>query len=75
MESKKLTNDVTTTAIQKAHKALEQIMSEVIMNPDFDVDMFISNICYWYEFQGLAKAFGKKLIYFKPRPQKVKEEE
>lgn len=67
MEKKTISADVTTLAIKKAHEALEDIMAEVIENPEFDPDMFISNICYWYEFQQLAKAYGKKLIYFTPR--------
>lgn len=65
-----LANEVTTNAIKKAHKALEEIMADVIMDPDFDPDFFISNICYWYEFQQLAKAYGKKLIYFTPKAKK-----
>lgn len=71
MENKvAVANTVTTAAIKKAHEALEKVMAEVIMNPDFDVDMFISNIVYWYEFQQLAKSFGKKLIYFTPKAKK-----
>lgn len=65
-----IANTVTTEAIKKAHAALEEIMAEVIMNPEFDPDMFIANICYWYEFQQLAKAYGKKLIYFTPKVKK-----
>ena len=63
-------NTVTTEAIKEAHYALEQIMAKHIMNPEFDPDFFISNICYWYEFQQLAKAYGKKLIYFTPKAKK-----
>lgn len=69
----RVTSTVTTDAIKKAHAALEQIMADVIMNPEFDPDLFISNICYWYEFQQLAKSYGKKLIYFTPKPKKDKE--
>lgn len=67
---RELSNAVTTKAIKEAHKALEQVMAKYFPDPDFDVDMFISNICYWYEFQQLAKAFGKKLIYFTPKKKK-----
>lgn len=65
-----IANDVTTEAIKRAHEALELIMSDYIANPEFDPDFFISNICYWYEFQQLAKAYGKKLIYFTPKAKK-----
>lgn len=67
-----LSNTVTTRAIQEAHQALESIMAKYFSDTDFDIDMFISNICYWYEFQQLAKAYGKKLIYFRPKKKEDK---
>ena len=65
-----LSNTVTTQAIKEAHEELYKIMCEHFQDPDFDLDMFISNIVYWYEFQQLAKSYGKKLIYFTPKKKK-----
>lgn len=62
-----LSNTVTTQAIKEAHQALYDIMCKYFNDTDFDLDMFISNIVYWYEFQQLAKSYGKKLIYFTPK--------
>lgn len=66
----KVVNDFTSQVIFRARKALYDIMSEVITNLEFDVDGFISAIVYWYEFQQLAKAYGKKIIYFTPKAKK-----
>ena len=65
-----IANTVTTQAIKEAHQALYDIMCKYFNDTDFDLDMFISNICYWYEFQQLAKSYGKKLIYFTPKKKK-----
>lgn len=66
-------NLVTADAIRQAHRALMEIMEEHFQDPDFDFDMFIANIVYWYEFQSFAKAYGKKLIYFTPKKKKEEE--
>lgn len=58
-----VTNEITTKAICKARQALYDILNEVIIDPEFDPDRFISNIVYWYELQGLAKSYNKKLFY------------
>lgn len=65
-------NLATTEAIREAHKALMAIMEEHFQDPEFDFDMFIANIVYWYEFQAFAKAYGKKLIYFTPKKKEGK---
>lgn len=65
-------NRVTSEAIREAHEALMSIMEKHFQDLDFDFDMFIANIVYWYEFQGFAKAYGKKLIYFTPKKKEDK---
>lgn len=65
-----ISNEITTATIKKARAALYDILSEVIMNTDFDPDLFISGITYWYEFQQLAKAYGKRLFYVAPKSKK-----
>lgn len=67
---KQVLNQVTSEAVERARRGLYGVMSELIMNPEFDPDGFISAIVYWYEFQQLAKAYGKKLFYVKPKPKK-----
>ena len=62
-----ISNEITTTAIRKALNSIYNILAEVIMNPEFDPDRFISCLVYWPEMQALAKSYGKRLFYTAPK--------
>lgn len=68
----KYLNPLTSSVVAKSRQALYDILSEVINDLDFDPDAYLSAMTYWYEFQQLAKAYGKKLLYVKPKPRGVK---
>lgn len=60
-------NQRTSEVVAEARKLIYNLLADCIMDPEFDPDAFISAFIYWYEFQGLAKSYGKKLIYFTPK--------
>lgn len=68
----KYLSEKTKQAVEASRMALYSILSKVIVDPDFDPDGYLSAMTYWYEFQQLAKSYGKKLIYVTPKKKEGK---
>lgn len=67
-----LLDPLTSSVLQDVKQYIYNKLSEVIMNPEFDPDGFLSALAYWYEFQQLARAYGKKLLYVTPKKKESK---
>lgn len=72
VKEQKYLGPTTSAAVQKSRQALYEILSEVISDPEFDPDGYLSAMTYWYEFQQLARAYGKKLLYVTARKKEEK---
>lgn len=69
---KAMLNELTGKAVEASRMALYNILSKVIVDPEFDPDGYLSAMTYWYEFQQLAKSYGKKLLYVTPKKKEGK---
>lgn len=65
-----ISNEATTKVIEDCRNALYRVLAQAIKDPDVDFDKVLCGITYWFELQQLAKSYGKKLVYYRPKKEK-----